>query len=121
MSALRDSQAPELPAENRLQTAAEANRRGHTRHACGYQAMCQSAGRAWWPVAFVDVSRSGAGVLLASPVEPGALVTFTIHASSRRMMLLRGKVCYVEERRGEWMAGCKFDRLLTEVELSELA
>jgi hypothetical protein len=82
--------------------------------------MCQSAGRAWWPVSFVDLSRGGAGVLLASPVEAGAVVTFTVHTATRRVMLLRGKVCHVEERDGEWLAGCKFERLLTEAELAEL-
>jgi ferric-dicitrate binding protein FerR (iron transport regulator) len=117
---MNEAPASGSPASNSAQASAEENRRGHARHPCAYQAMCQSAGRAWWPVAFVDLSRGGAGVLLASPVEAGAAVTFTIHTASRRVLLLRGKVCHVEPREGEWLAGCKFDRLLSEAEMAEL-
>ncbi len=95
-------------------------RRGHPRVPCRYQALCRSAGRAWWPVQFVDLSLSGAGVLLAAPVEVGAEVTFTVHTSNSQTLVIQATVRRVETRVSEWMAGCEFDRLLTEQEFAAL-
>jgi hypothetical protein len=97
------------------------NRRGYPRRPCRYQALCRSAGRAWWPVLFKDLSLSGAAVMLASPVEAGAAVTFTVHLAHGRVLVIRARVCRVGPREGEWLAGCEFDRLLTEAEFAELA
>jgi hypothetical protein len=97
------------------------NRRGHPRRPCRYQALCRCGGRAWWPVAFVDLSVGGAGVALSSPVEVGAPVTFTVHAASGRLFLVRARVRRVEPRGGEWLAGCEFERRLSPGELADLA
>jgi hypothetical protein len=96
------------------------NRREHPRRPCRYEAMCRSAGRAWWPVVFVDLSLGGAGVILSSPIEPGAAVAFTVHTPHGRVLQLRAHVRRIEAREYEWLAGCEFDRRLTEAEFAEL-
>jgi hypothetical protein len=98
----------------------EDNRRIYPRHACRYQALCRSAGRAWWPVVFRDVSRSGAGVALSSPIEVGAAVNFTVYLTNGRVMSIAAIVRRVEDRNFEWLAGCEFNRVLSDADMAEL-
>lgn len=100
--------------------AGGASRREHPRRPCRYQAMCRSGGRAWWPVVFFDLSVGGAGVVLSSPVEIGAAISFTVHTPQGRVMQLRARVRRIEPRGFEWLAGCEFDRPLTTAEFAEL-
>jgi hypothetical protein len=99
---------------------AGAERRAHPRQPCQYVATCLSKGRAWSPVRFVDLSRSGAGVLLLSPIEVGAPVVFSVQMRSTRMLQIRATVRRVQQRAGEWLAGCAFDELLSEKDFAEL-
>jgi hypothetical protein len=109
------------PAPARLSAAADvADRRLHPREACRYEALCRSGNKAWWPVLFVDLSRSGAGVTLSLPIEVGARVCFTVQTHNGRAIEIRAQVRRVEERDTEWFAGCEFDRLLTESEFADL-
>ena len=101
-------------------TAPGANRREHPRRPCRYQAMCRSGGRAWWPVVFVDVSLGGAGIILSSPIETGAAVSFTVHTPHGRVLQLHARVRRIEPREFDWLAGCEFERLLTEAEFADL-
>ena len=66
------------------------------------------------------LSLSGAAVFLSSPVEPGTAVTFTVHSSLGRVIMIRGKVRRVESHDGDWLTGCEFDRQLSTSELAEL-
>lgn len=109
-------QAPEAKAA--VLTGAE--RRQHPRHVCGYQALCRSGGRAWWPVVFVNLSTGGAAVALSSPIELGATVAFTIYLPECDALQVRGRVLRVETSSSEWIAGCQFDRLLSDEELAQL-
>jgi hypothetical protein len=108
-------------ADGPVAEAAGLNRRAYPRRPCRYEALCRSAGKAWWPVLFADLSISGAGVMLASPVEAGAAVTFTVHTTPGQVLVIHARVRRVEPREGEWLAGCEFERLLTEDEFAELA
>jgi hypothetical protein len=109
------------PESNRSRyTATDIERRAYPRRACNYQALCRSAGRAWWPVVFTDLSLSGAGVALASPIEVGVAVTFTVHMPAGRVLQIGALVRRVQKRDGEWLAGCEFDRLLSEEDFAEL-
>jgi hypothetical protein len=71
-------------------------------------------------VEFIDLSTTGAGVLVPSPVDPGAAVTFVVNTLAGPVLLIRGRVRRVVARDGEWLAGCQFDRRLTEGDLAEL-
>jgi hypothetical protein len=105
---------------NNADTATEFDRRAYPRRPCRYQALGRSAGRAWWPVVFIDLSLSGAGVMLATPIEVGAAVVFTVHMPAGRVLQIPAKVRRIEMRDGEWFAGCEFDRLLAEADFAEL-
>jgi PilZ domain-containing protein len=71
-------------------------------------------------VRFVELSLGGAGVVLSTPIEAGAAASFTVHTASGRELHIRALVCRVVPFDGEWLAGCEFERLLTEAEFAEL-
>jgi hypothetical protein len=111
---------PLAGAESGPAVALTEERRAHERVPVRYLAMCRAGGRAWWPVVFTDISPGGAAVALSSPVEADALLTFTVHAPQGRILLLRARALHVDFRDGEWVAGCRFDRVLSDLELADL-
>lgn len=95
-------------------------RRTFERFAVRYLALCRSGGQVWWPVVFRNVSSGGAAVALTSPVEAGTHLSFTVHAPQGRILLLLARALHVDFRDGEWVAGCRFDRVLSDLEMADL-
>ena len=83
------------------------DRRLYPRRSCRYQCFAvprdEHGGRCC-----SGICLGGAGVLLASPVEVGAAVTFTVYATPGRVHVIRATVRRVESHEGEWLAGCEF-------------
>jgi hypothetical protein len=69
-----------------------------------------------------DISRSGIGLLLACPLEPGEVVLIGLPWADAR--LGRGLPARVarstDQGDGSWAVGCAFDELLADEQLSAL-
>ena len=67
------------------------------------------------PVRIRDISRTGARLEVGHPVVPGERVRI------RLRKVMEARLVYVQPtRRGTWVAGCQFDRELSEEEMKDL-
>jgi PilZ domain len=112
-----------LPAELRLVPRdSRRNRRGRVRFHCGpatlgrlVAAESTQVWRGW----VLDLSESGAGLLLTCPLDPETHVILHLKSpSGDRLYQIRCRVAHATQQlTGEWLIGCDFTEPLTNDDL----
>ena len=92
-------------------------RRSQVRHRTNVETLWASITGAWSknPVRIRDISRTGAQLVSDHPVVPGERVRIEL------LTVMEARLVHVQPTpEGKWVAGCKFDKELSEEELKVL-
>jgi hypothetical protein len=112
--------SPDQPVQNR----SLANRRACVRYKCGpaTPGRVQFDGEEWQRAWVLDLSSSGAGLLLGRQVEKGRVITVFLKSNAQKTTFeLPARVCHATRQLdGDWMVGCEFEAELTDDQLDAL-
>jgi hypothetical protein len=114
--------------ENPAHEAFGKERRASVRYACSLENFSTKVSTGskteadQWPATVLDISASGVALLLRRPFEPGTVLTLALRDENFKVeQTLQIRVAHLKPRsRSEWLAGCSFERALTETEVRAL-
>ena len=98
----------------------EMDRRADQRFDCMVKATCRWRPAGECDVVLVNLSTSGARLLVRTQEEPPALAGIVLRGRSGAVVELRAREAYARREDDGWVVGCTFGRKLSAVELRDL-